>query len=242
LLQNKQKKEKGQPSERETREVFFYYQAMFFALKKEKNMTFQSIQFAEENIKFTNPSWDEMQEIAFELSKKILADGYGAQPDKKIDRIITLAKGGWPMTRSLVDYLQVQHVASIGVKFYAGINQKLSQPEIYQDLPVSVEGETVLLFDDVADSGESLEFVQKYLLAKNVKKVVTATLFYKPHSKIKPDYFGAETKDWIIFPYDAVESIKILGDKWAKNGREESEILNRFKALGFNKNIIEYYF
>ena len=205
-------------------------------------MNFQSIQFAEENIKFTNPSWDQMQAIAFKLSKQILADGYGTQSDKKIDRIITLAKGGWPMTRSLVDYLQVQHVASIGVKFYAGINQKLSQPVIYQDLPVSVEGETVLLFDDVADSGESLEFVQSYLMAKNVKKVVTATLFYKPHSKIMPDYFGAKTRDWIIFPYDAVESIKILGDKWVKNGQSRSQIRDRFEKLGFKTEIISYYF
>lgn len=205
-------------------------------------MTFQSIQFPEENIKFTSPSWDEMQKIAFELSTRILADGYGIDPDKKIDRIITLAKGGWPMTRSLVDYLQIEHVASIGVKFYSGINQKLTHPEIYQDLPISVAGETVLLFDDVADTGESLEFVQKYLLDRNVKRVIIATLFYKPHSKIKPDYYGSETKDWIIFPYDAVESIKILGDKWKNTSQSREQIVTRFEKLGFKPEIISYYF
>lgn len=205
-------------------------------------MNLQSIQFPEESTKFTTPTWDEMQAIAFELSTTILSAGYGSSPDKKIDRLVTLAKGGWPMTRSLVDFLQIDHVASIGVKFYSGINQKLSQPEIYQEIPVSVEGETVLLFDDVADTGESLEFVYQYLLEKKVKKVITATLFYKPHSKFLPDYYGAETKDWIIFPHDIVETINLLVDKWVKNGLSHDEITARFEKLGFKPEIISYYF
>jgi len=56
-----------------------------------------------------------------------------------------------------------QYVASIGVKFYAGIDERLEQPLIYQDLPVSVRGERILLFDGVADRGISLQYTSEYL-------------------------------------------------------------------------------
>lgn len=199
-------------------------------------MTLDTIKFNSEEINYITPSWDKMQKLAFEMAQEMVKNG------DKFDRIVTLAKGGWPMTRSLVDFLQVSKVASIGVKFYDGINEKLDKPSIYQDLPISVKGENILLFDDVADTGESLEFVMEYLKTKEVGKITTATLFYKPHSKIKPDYYGAETSDWIIFPYDVVEGIKILGAKWIKQGVGESEIKNRFKELGFGEEVVEWCF
>jgi hypoxanthine phosphoribosyltransferase len=124
-------------------------------------------------------------------------------------------------------------VASIGVKFYTGINQRLVQPEIYQALPVEVSGENVLLFDDVADTGESLKFVTQHLLDHGAASVKTATLLYKPHSSIKPDFFSAETSTWIIFPYDLVESITTLGRKWQKAGLTIPEIEQRLEQFGF---------
>ncbi len=198
-------------------------------------MAYRKITFKGEGISYIAPSWDEMQSLAFEMSKKIIADG------RKFDRIITLAKGGWPMTRSLVDFLQVDEVASVGIKFYGGINQRLGKPIIYQDLPVSVKNERILLFDDVADSGKSLEFAIEYLKEKKVSDITVATLFYKPHSSIKPDYYGAETSDWIVFPYDAVEGIDILGKNWRKSGVKEAEIKNRYKKLNFKEDLVNYY-
>jgi hypoxanthine phosphoribosyltransferase len=32
--------------------------------------------------------------------------------------------------------------------------------------------------------------------------IKTAVLFYKPKSKIKPDYYVEETTDWIVFPWE----------------------------------------
>ncbi|MBU0975050.1 phosphoribosyltransferase [Patescibacteria group bacterium] len=198
-------------------------------------MPYRTIKFKGEDFSYIAPTWDEMQNLAFEISKKMIDDGH------KFDRIITLAKGGWPMTRSLVDFLQISEVASVGVKFYIGVNKALEKPVVYQDLPISVSGENVLLFDDVADSGKSLKFIRNYLKEKGVGEITTATLFYKPFSEIKPDYYGVETSDWIIFPYDAVESIKVLGGKWKKSGMDSNEIKKRYLELGFNKNLIEHY-
>lgn len=191
--------------------------------------------FPNDPVTYISPSWQDMVDLSFRIAQKM------RQQERSIDRIVTLAKGGWPMTRSLVDFLQVPEVASIGVKFYQGINQRLNMPEIYQDLPVSVTGERVLLFDDVADTGESLEFTKNYLLEHGVAEVTTATLYYKPHSQVVPDYYGAETSAWIIFPYDAVEMITVLGNKWLQQGCDQAECQRRFANLGFSDEVIEYY-
>lgn len=198
-------------------------------------MEYPTLTFPNENINYLTPSWADMNQLAFKIAKQAIAQ------NSQFDRIITLAKGGWPLTRSLVDFLDVKEVASIGVKFYAGINKRLSKPQIYQDIPVNIAGEKVLLFDDVADTGESLKFVQSYLLKKGVAAVQTAALFYKPHSVLKPDFYGAETSAWIIFPYDLVDSIKILGKKWLDQGLKKEALVERFLKLNFKAEWLDFY-
>lgn len=198
-------------------------------------MSLKTINFPGEKINYLTPTWDEMNQLVFKISQQMLQDG------KKFDRIVTLAKGGWPMTRSLVDFLSIKEVASIGIKFYSGINQRLPQPKIYQDFPISLAGEKVLLFDDVADSGESLQFTQGHLLKGNIRSLTTASLFYKPHSVFKPDYYGFTTSAWIIFPYEVVEAMIFLANKWKKEGLTPAAIQTRFLQFGFPKKIIQFY-
>ncbi len=199
-------------------------------------MDFTSITFPDENINYIAPTWNEMNQLAFNIAKQIRSEG------QRFDRIITLAKGGWPMTRSLVDFLGVEKVASIGVKFYSGVNEHMDKPRIYQDLPIPIAGENILLFDDVADTGESLQFVKDYLRSKGINGVRTATLFYKPHSKIKPDYYGAETDTWIVFPYDMIQDgIFVLRKKWREAGLLNDEIMRRFQKFGFKLEWLKEY-
>jgi hypoxanthine phosphoribosyltransferase len=198
-------------------------------------MEIPKITFPKEAISYVTPSWDDLNQLAFKISQEITQSG------KKFDRIVTLAKGGWPMTRSLVDYLEVDEVASIGIKFYAGINTRFKHPHVYQNIPVAVAGEKVLLFDDVADTGESLKFAVDYLKVQGVGDVTTATLFYKPHSTYKPDFYGYETSDWIIFPYDGVEAIRVLGSKWVKQGLKDENIIKRYKQLNLPRHVIDFY-
>ncbi len=200
-------------------------------------MNFKVIKFPGEETTYIAPSWDELNNLAFKISQAIIND------KKHFDRIVTLAKGGWPMTRSMVDFLGVNKVASIGVKFYArGIYKKLDRPKIYQDLPEKITGEDILLFDDVADSGGSMEFVHQYLSRQQPKSITTATLLYKPWSTFLPDYYGAETDAWIHFPYDAVQDgIKLLAKKWLGQGLGETEVKKRLEKLGTDPDWVKFY-
>lgn len=199
-------------------------------------MELSTTTFSNDPITYLAPSWDDMDRLAFSISKKIIEDGL------EFDRIVTMAKGGWPMARTLVDYVQAKEVASIGLKLYNGINERELEPEVYQDLNADVSGETILLFDDVADTGETLAFVKQYLQEKGAKKIITATLFYKPHSSIKPDYYGMETIAWIIFPYELRETMDVLVDKLESEGLGETQVIDRFVELGFKKKMVEYFY
>lgn len=199
-------------------------------------MTLKNHAFVGDDVEYSAPSWSDLQNLAFEIATNIHASL------KKFDRVVTLAKGGWPMTRCLIDFLDIAEVASIGVKFYSGINERFDRPHIYQDLPVSVSGERLLLFDDVADTGTSLQFTKHYLLEyRGVQEVTTATLIYKPHSIITPDFYGSETSAWVIFPYDVSDMITILTDRWHKQGISKTEMEERFVCLGFKPEWIKYF-
>lgn len=198
-------------------------------------MKSQVLTFAKDPTKYIAPSWAELAQLAFEVAKKIIAD------NKEFDRLVTLSKGGWSMTCSMVDLLGIDLVASLGVKFYTGIDERLDRPFVYQDLPKDVKNQRVLLFDDVADTGRSLVFAKKYLKRKQVKSITTATLYYKPHSKYKPDYFAAETSAWIIFPYDVRGTIRTLSSNWGKSQVAKTEMRRRFRKLGLRLEWIDYF-
>ena len=59
---------------------------------------------------------------------------------------------------------------------------------------------TVLVVDDVADTGRTLELVHRFC-AGHVRQVRTAVLYAKPHSVIECDYVWRRTDRWINFPW-----------------------------------------
>lgn len=190
-------------------------------------LIFSLYRFPGSATEYVVPSWNDLHELAFKLTNTISESGL------QFDRMITLSKGGWPMAVPLVDFLQIKAVASIGVKFYAGIGQTLPQPMIYQSLPDTVKGERVLLFDDVADTGGSLIFTVEQLKRQGVASITTATLLKKPSSKFTPDFYAAETDAWIIFPWEIAHAVITLGSGWQKDGVSAAEIHQRFASLGF---------
>lgn len=202
---------------------------MIAAQHQTEQLSFETISFVGDKAKYITPSWNELDTLTLQIAARIKQVGV------QLDLIVALAKGAWPMSRSLVDYTQIKELASLGVKFYKGINERLGEPTIYQQLPVSVKGKNILLFDDVADTGESLQFAKAYLLEQGAAMVQTATLLYKPWSVIDPDYYGALTEAWIIFPFERREMIALLGKSWREQGIDQEEIEARYQQLGFKE-------
>lgn len=188
-----------------------------------------------DNQKYLVPSWEEMGENCFLLAQKIL------KKEKKIDRLVALVKGGLTWSRTLLDYLGIEELSAFQVKFYSNIGKTAERPVIVQSLPIMVENESILLFDDVTDSGETLTIASDYLKMCGAKSITTASLFLKPWAKIKPDYYAQSTDAWIVFPHEIRETVSLLYQKWTKAKVNPSEIRVRLLTLGLPKNQVDYF-
>lgn len=180
-------------------------------------------------------SWTQFGQDIFALAKKIEESG------QKFDRIVALAKGGLTLSRSLVDYLKVEAVSSFQIEFYSGINQTARTPVITQSLPVSIKNERILIVDDIADSGETLDLAVKYLQYHGAQSLHTATLFMKPKSKITPDFYVSETTAWVIFPNEIRETIEMLSGMWKEKGDDTEKMIQQFTEIGLPPEEIEFF-
>lgn len=187
-----------------------------------------------DNVDYICPSWNEMGDLTFFLAQKILDSNH------QFDRIVALAKGGWTWARTLVDYLGVSQLSSTRLKSYSGINQ-CSQVKVIQPLADSVDGENILIFDDVVDSGETIAKAKEYLCLLGAKDVKTASLCYKPRSKFIPDFYAFSTTSWVIFPHEYREFITQAKIKWSDKNLSLEDIKSRFKTIGIPSDVTDYF-
>lgn len=133
-----------------------------------------------------------------ELGQKIVSDGY------KPDIILSIARGGLLIGGALGYAIGVKNTFTMSVEFYVGVNERLPMPVVLPPVPnrIDLAGAKVLIADDVADTGATLELVKNFC-SGHVSEARSAVLYSKPHSVIKPDYAWKETDKWIDFPWSA---------------------------------------
>lgn len=198
-------------------------------------MVFKKISFDGGKNFYIAPTWNQLGHLCFKLGKQI------NHQSKEYDRIVVIAKGGLTWSRVLADYLQIPNIDTIQVKLYRGIGKTFKKPQILQELKSDISGEKILLFDDVADSGQTLEFVEKLLKKKGAKSVDTSALFYKPSSKVTPDFFDHQTDAWIIFPHELREFIQQASSEWLEKGLSKKQTEARFIRLGLPEDQVKYF-
>ncbi len=188
-----------------------------------------------DNQLYLAPSWEDTGLLCFSLAQKILPKNI------HFDRLIALVKGGLTWSRALCDYLNIKRLSAFQVEFYSDVSKTNNRPIIVQSLPAVVEGETLLLIDDVVDSGETIKIAKEYLYMCGAKKVVSCSLFIKSWAKEKPDYYIEETNAWIIFPHEVREMIMLLNNSWRKKGVNKDQIKKRFYQIGLSKKEVDYF-
>jgi len=102
----------------------------------------------------------------------------------------------------------------VSVEFYVGVAETRKTPVLTQGVSVAVTGKAVLIADDVADSGESLKLVKAHVLQQGATEARVATVYYKPWSTVKPDYYMRETRRWVVFPWETKETLRKIVEKY----------------------------
>lgn len=161
---------------------------------------------------FEVPTWDEVYDMLLSLADKIRKNEF--QPDI----IVGVSRGGWPPARVLSDLLGNPNVANVRAEFYVGVAQTRCEPALTQPVSVPVEGKKILVVDEVADTGKSLKLVKNHIVEQGASKVKIATVYYKPWSVMKPDYYEKETRRWIVFPWERKETVRKIFAKCKEKG------------------------
>lgn len=184
------------------------------------------------NTQYEVPTWNQIYDMLLAQARKIQSDGY------KPDIIVGIARGGLIPSRILADLLETRDFAIITIEYYVSIGQKNKEPILKQCLHTQLPNKKVLLVDDVSDCGRSLQLAKKHLQEQGAKEIKVATLYSKPGTIITPDYFEKETSHWIVFPWEAKETIAKIMQKAEGKRATSREIMSLVKA-GLPKQLAE---
>lgn len=72
---------------------------------------------------------------------------------------------------------------------------------IAEQMPAALTGRRVLIVDDIASSGDSLEFALRLARSRKPKAVATAALVSRP-GRYEPDFSAFCTDTFFVFPWD----------------------------------------
>jgi uncharacterized protein len=144
-------------------------------------------------------SWELFGTASRELAEQVAADGYAP------DLILAIARGGLFATGALGYSLGVKNLHVMNVEFYTGVDERLDMPVMLPPVPqpVDLAGARVLIADDVADTGATLELVRDFC-AEHVAEARCAVLYEKSRSTVKCEYVWRRTEQWITFPWSAL--------------------------------------
>jgi hypothetical protein len=185
---------------------------------------------------YVAPGWDEIYAMLLELALKIRRSGF------KADLIVGVSRGGWAPARILSDLLENTRTANIKIEFYTGLAKTANRPIVTQPISDVIASKNALVVDDVSDTGESLKVALEHLLKMGAASVKTVTIYYKPRSIFRPDYFASLTSDWVIFPWERLEATKLLLDEAKAAGRDVESVRATLRKCNFSDKTIDSLF
>ncbi len=170
--------------------------------------------------------------MLLDLAQQIKKDEY------KPEVIVGVSRGGWPPARVMSDLLRNPNLANMKVEFYRDIGVRNKKPRITQPVTMEAMGKRVLVVDDVSDTGHSLRVVVDHLRRKPVKELRVSTIYMKPKSIFRPDYYARTTKKWIIFPWERLEAVHLISKRFKDPRTRVSSTVRALKDSGMSARLV----
>lgn len=149
-----------------------------------------------------NLTWEVFGEASRYLSQEIVDSGWFP------DLIVGVARGGLIPAGAIGYAIGVKEMGAINVEFYTDIGETLPEPILLNPQldTDSLKDKKVLVVDDVADSGKTLDLVVN-LLEKIASEVKSAVIYTKPTTIFEPDFSWKKTDQWINFAWSVLPVI-----------------------------------
>jgi hypoxanthine phosphoribosyltransferase len=164
---------------------------------------------------------EQIQKRVAEMAAQIAAD----YPDGPL-YLISILKGAFIF---LADLARALKRPSVRIEFMAISsygNEKTSsgQVKVTRDLDVNIEGQHVLIVEDIIDSGVTLTYLTRLLNQRHPKSLAIVTLLDKPERRIRPvevKYVGFTIPDEFVVGYglDFAEDYRNLSDIRVLDGK-----------------------
>ena len=141
-------------------------------------------------------TWPRYGEAARELTRRVSDDGFGP------DIVLGIARGGLVPASSLAYGLGCKNLFAVNVEFYTGEGTTLEAPVMLPPFlqPSELDDARVLVVDDVADTGKTLQLVMDFCQG-HVAEARSTVLYQKPTTVLEADLVWRRTDRWIDFPW-----------------------------------------
>lgn len=147
-------------------------------------------------------TWDELGTGSRALAAEIHDGGW------RPDLVLGISRGGLLVAGAIAYALGIKNTATLSVEFYTGVDERLDLPMLLPPVPdlVDLAEARVLIADDVADTGATLELVRDFCAARMAEARI-AVLYEKSRSSVASDYVWRRTDQWITFPWSALPPV-----------------------------------
>jgi hypoxanthine phosphoribosyltransferase len=124
----------------------------------------------------------------------------------EFDGLLMIARSGLIPGGYLAEAMGIEHVLTATIDFAPSLERKLAWPTFVQfPSDALLVGRRILIVDDMWASGHNIVFAKGRVSAAGAR-AETAVLHYRPSSNLfpttGPDYFGAITDRYIVYPWE----------------------------------------
>jgi hypoxanthine phosphoribosyltransferase len=130
---------------------------------------------------------------------------------RNYDSLLVITRGGMVPACLISERTNIRNILCAAVVLYEDDERTLPEPAFVQfPEPRHLEGRSVLVVDDVWDSGSTVVAVRERL-RKAGADVDVCVLHFKPgRNKFPgdaPDFYAATTDAWIVYPWDPLHPL-----------------------------------
>ncbi len=143
------------------------------------------------------------------ISERVAALGREIARNEPSDLlVVVILKGSFVFAADLIRAIEnagtSARVDFITLSSYGAGTESSGTVTLTHDLSEDVEGQSILIVDDILESGRTIAFARDTLLARKARDVKTCLLLDKPEKRvidIEADYLGFEIGDRFVVGY-----------------------------------------